>query len=72
MWDILSGDFDKTITPQEVLDNVLTNITPGSIIVFHDSEKAYDRMSYALPQVLDYCQKQNWKMKALPKGNSKV
>jgi peptidoglycan/xylan/chitin deacetylase (PgdA/CDA1 family) len=66
MWDILSGDFDKSITPQQCLDNVLTTIRPGSIIVFHDSEKAWERMNYILPHVLEYCRKQNWKMKAIP------
>lgn len=67
MWDILSADFDKNISPQQCLENVLNHIQPGSIIVFHDSEKAWERMSYALPQVLAYCQQQNWAMKALPK-----
>ena len=66
MWDVLSGDFDKEISPQQCLDNVLANIQPGSIILFHDSDKAWDRMSYALPKVLAYCSKQKWKMKALP------
>ncbi|MGN6569083.1 MAG: polysaccharide deacetylase family protein [Flavipsychrobacter sp.] len=66
MWDVLSRDFDVNITPQECLDNVLTNIEPGSIVVFHDSDKAWERMSYALPHVLEYCQNQGWEMKALP------
>ncbi|MES2703562.1 MAG: polysaccharide deacetylase family protein [Bacteroidota bacterium] len=66
MWDVLSADFDNTISPQQCLDNVLKHIKPGAIVIFHDSEKAWDRMSYALPQVLAYCQSQNWKMKALP------
>ncbi len=66
MWDILSGDFDRDITPQQCADNVLSNIRPGSIVVFHDSEKAWERMSYALPLVLEHCRKMNWKMKALP------
>ena len=66
MWDILSGDFDKEITPQQCLDNILTNLQPGSIVVFHDSEKAFDRMSYALPKVLEYCTKKGWAIKALP------
>jgi len=68
MWDILSMDFDKSVTPQQCLDNVLTHITPGSIVVFHDSDKAWERMSYALPHVLEYCQKQGWKMKAIING----
>ncbi len=66
MWDILSGDFDKSITPEQCLESVLTNIRPGSIVVFHDSEKAWDRMQYALPRVLDHCRQQGWEMKALP------
>lgn len=67
MWDVLSGDFDTTITPEQCLANVLDNIEPGSIIVFHDSDKAWERMSYALPKVLEYCHRQGWEMKALPK-----
>lgn len=66
MWDILSADFDRNITPAECLGNVLRHITPGTIIVFHDSEKAWDRMSYALPRVLEYCTQQGWAMEALP------
>lgn len=67
MWDVLSGDFDLDITPEKCLENVINNIEPGSIIVFHDSEKAWERMSYALPKVLEYCKEKNWQMKALPK-----
>ncbi len=66
MWDVLSGDFDKDITPEKCLSNVLTNIEPGSIVVFHDSEKAYERMSYALPRVLEFCKNKGWEMRALP------
>jgi len=66
MWDVLSADFDTKITPEKCLDNVLKNIQPGSIVLFHDSDKAWPRMRYALPKVLEYCQKQNWTIKALP------
>lgn len=52
MWDILSGDFDVRISPEKCLKNVLRNIRPGAIIVFHDSEKASKRLRYALPEVL--------------------
>ena len=65
MWDVLSWDFDKNLTPEQCLDNVLKNIRPGSIVLFHDSDKAWPRMSYALPKVLEYCRAQGWKMKAL-------
>ncbi|MDN3676081.1 polysaccharide deacetylase family protein [Flavobacterium paronense] len=54
MWDVLSRDFDQTITPEECLDNVLKNVTPGSIIVFHDSVKAAPNLKYALPKTLAF------------------
>jgi hypothetical protein len=54
MWSVLSGDFDVSITPEICLDNVLKNTKSGSVIVFHDSEKAYERLQYALPAVLKY------------------
>lgn len=54
MWTVLSGDFDVSIAPQQCLQNVLLNSKKGSIIVFHDSEKAQARMRFALPEVLKY------------------
>jgi peptidoglycan-N-acetylglucosamine deacetylase len=66
MWDILSGDFDMQISPQQCLENVIQHLQPGSIVVFHDSEKAWERMSFALPAILSYCQTKNWALKALP------
>ncbi len=65
MWNVLSGDFDRELSPEKCLDNVLRHIKPGAIVLFHDSEKAWDRMSYALPRVLEHCRKQGWKMKAI-------
>ncbi|WP_207422199.1 polysaccharide deacetylase family protein [Desertivirga brevis] len=57
MWDVLSGDFDQDLSPEKCLRNVVNNVSPGSIIVFHDSLKAYDRLKYALPGTLDFCLK---------------
>jgi peptidoglycan/xylan/chitin deacetylase (PgdA/CDA1 family) len=52
MWDVLSADFDVNISPEKCLNNVLLNTTAGSIIVFHDSEKAYQNLVYTLPRVM--------------------
>lgn len=65
MWDVLSGDFDRQLSPEKCLHNVLRHIRPGSIVLFHDSEKAWDRMSYALPRVLEHCRQQGWAMEAI-------
>ncbi|GBL34910.1 chitooligosaccharide deacetylase [Filimonas sp.] len=65
MWDVLSGDFDTELSPEECLNNVISATKPGSIIVFHDSEKAWERMHYTLPLFLEHCTAQGWKMKKL-------
>lgn len=54
MWDVLSGDFDPNITESQCLDNVINNAGPGSIVVFHDSVKAEDKLKFAFPQVLEH------------------
>jgi len=53
MWDVLSADFDASLSPQDCARNVLTHAEPGSIVVFHDSEKALKNLKYALPVVLE-------------------
>jgi len=65
MWHVLSGDFDKSISPQQCLENVLLNAKPGSIIVFHDSTKAWERMQFALPATLKYYAERGFSFKAL-------
>ncbi len=52
MWDVLSADFDSTYSPQQCLDNVIQNVRPGSVVVFHDSVKAEKNLKYILPSIL--------------------
>lgn len=65
MWDVLSGDFDKKCTPENCLGNVVLSAVPGSIIVFHDSEKAFPNLEYALPRVLSYFLKKGYSFNSL-------
>lgn len=65
LWDVLSGDFDTHISPQKCWENIEQNIEPGSIVVFHDSSKAWERMEYALPRTLALCQEKGWEMASL-------
>ncbi|MBI4930841.1 MAG: polysaccharide deacetylase family protein [Bacteroidetes bacterium] len=54
MWDVLSGDFDEKTSKEKCLKNVLSNTREGSIIVFHDSVKAKEKLFYVLPKVLEH------------------
>lgn len=60
MWDVLSGDFDKDLSPKKCLSNVLENTEKGSIIVFHDSLKAFEKLKYTLPKVLQHFHEQGY------------
>jgi hypothetical protein len=65
MWDVLSGDFDTHISGEKCTQNVIQHAVPGSIIVFHDSAKAMDRLSIALPKVLAHFSNLGYQFKAL-------
>ena len=54
MWSVLSLDFDLKISPEKCLENSIKNSKEGSIIIYHDSEKASKNMLYALPRFLDH------------------
>ncbi len=69
MWSVLSGDFDAGLSPQQCCENVISNAHSGSIIVFHDSEKANERMSYCLPKVLKYFSEQGYSFKKIEPEN---
>lgn len=68
MWSVLTGDFDINLTPEDCLQQTLPALNPGSIVVFHDSEKASSRMMHTLPAVLQFCTANNWLMKAIPQS----
>ena len=64
-WDILTRDYDHSVTPQEMLANIQRNTRPGSIINFHDSLKSNERMLTVLPQAIEWLQAQGYTLKAL-------
>ena len=66
MWDVLSIDYNTSLDKERVLQNVIRNVKPGSIIVFHDSDKASDNLSFALPRTLEFLQEEGFVMKAIP------
>lgn len=65
MWSLLSGDFDRNLSPVRCLENIVFHLQPGDILILHDSEKAWERMEYVLPRVLEFCRKKGWALKTL-------
>ncbi len=54
MWSLISGDFDKELKKEKCLDILLKNTKKGSIVVFHDSLKAKEKLKYVLPKFLEH------------------
>ena len=65
MWDVLSGDFDISSSAEKCVKNVTSNAEAGSIVVFHDSEKAMPRMQKALIESLKYFSDKGIKFEAI-------
>ena len=65
MWSIISRDYNRKISGERCLQGVLPHIKAGAIILFHDSEKSFANMSYALPKVLKRIDELGLKCKAI-------
>ncbi len=65
MWDVLSKDYHNKLSASEVFENVKRHVRPGSIIVFHDSVKAWPRLKEALPATIDYLIKEGYSFRLL-------
>jgi peptidoglycan/xylan/chitin deacetylase (PgdA/CDA1 family) len=65
MWDVLSADFDRSVTPEACAKIVLDRVEAGSVVVFHDSDKAFPNLQYALPRVLEKFSKEGFSFQKL-------
>ena len=65
MWSFLSGDYNQDLSASSIIQAGIKHIKPGSILVFHDSVKAFPRLKIILPALLDYCIQQNYKPEVL-------
>lgn len=66
-WDVMPKDYDKRLTPQEVLKNVKDYVRDGSVIVMHDSVKSGERMRYALEGTLEWAMENGWEIGTISK-----
>ena len=66
MWSVLSYDFHSKVTKEQCLDNVKKHTGNGSIVVFHDSIKAKEKVLYALPKVLEYFSEMGYLFEVIP------
>jgi peptidoglycan/xylan/chitin deacetylase (PgdA/CDA1 family) len=65
MWSYLSGDYNSDLSISSIVKSAKLAIKPGCILVFHDSVKAFPRLKLVLPELLAYCNQENFNLKAL-------
>jgi peptidoglycan/xylan/chitin deacetylase (PgdA/CDA1 family) len=65
MWDVLSYDYHPKVSPEKCYTNVIHHTRPGSIVVFHDSEKAFPKLEPVLPMYLKFLIDQGYKFATL-------
>lgn len=66
-WEVLAGDFDPVITWEQCLDNVIKHTQAGSIIVLHDSQKAWPHLKEVLPRLLAHYTTLGYQWAVLPR-----
>ncbi len=66
MYDLVTRDYSKKLTGEQVLNNVKRYARKGSIIVFHDSLKAEKNMKYALPRAIEWLKEKGYEFEAIP------
>lgn len=65
MWDLLTGDFDIGMSPEKCLQNSIRLTRPGSIVIFHDSQKAWLNLKFVLPRYLEHFNQLGFEFAAL-------
>ena len=65
MWNILTGDWAEDLKPEKCFEQIRSRITAGDIIVFHDTDKAFARLEFALPRVLEHFTNQGYKFERI-------
>ncbi len=68
MWDVVSADFDQKLSPETCFQNLVRHTKPGSIVVFHDSQKAFDNLKVVFPKMLAYFSAEGYTFKAITPG----
>lgn len=71
MWDLISCDYDSSLSSQAVLDNIKDFVRPGSVITFHDSIKAWKNLERALPESIGWLKEQGYCFETIPYNKRK-
>lgn len=65
LWDLITNDFNKNLSPSEIMRNIKRYTRNGSIVVFHDSVKAAPNMLAVLPEAIKWWKEEGYEFRTL-------
>ncbi len=65
MWDVLTNDFMNSVSKEECLSKSIRYTSPGSIVLFHDSVKTFDKIQFVLPRYIEYFLNKGYKFELI-------
>ena len=65
MWDVITHDYNKNLSNDEVYRNVTKHLRKGSIVVFHDSVKAKEHVLAVLPKAIEFWNEKGYRSAVL-------
>lgn len=66
MYDLVTRDYNRKLSGEQVLDNVKRYVRNGSIVVFHDSLKSEQNLRYALPRAIEWLKENGYVFLPIP------
>ncbi|MCR5850623.1 MAG: polysaccharide deacetylase family protein [Bacteroidaceae bacterium] len=60
MWDVVTRDYSRLLTAEDVVNNVKRYTRNGSIITLHDSLKSIEKLRTALPEVIEWLKQEGY------------
>lgn len=63
MWDLVTRDYSRLLSPYDIVRNIHNFARNGSIITFHDSLKSIDKLYFALPASLRFLKSEGYEFK---------
>lgn len=71
MWDLVTRDYSRLLTADDVFNNIQRYTRNGSIITFHDSLKSIDKLRTALPRSIEWLRSQGYEFKVFDENQQR-
>ncbi len=65
LWDVLTHDYNRDYTPEDIMKAIRRYSRSGSIVVFHDSVKSKENLFAVLPEAFEWWRENGYELRVL-------